>query len=187
VHRSPGFITSNLIGKDENGVMIKEYEASHGTVADMWHDHLEGKETSMNPLGMTEALVSAMLHSAEVSEEGPEAHQEYIRFANRIRKSVQCAFSMGHGTRDLYGPEGVTTERFVEVVGRAIQSGNVELFYRYAAGNSLQLPVYFRTPYENVKITKPLRELFNDLDTDGNGSISIEELSVGLQRLGMKL
>ena len=31
VHRSPGFITSNLIGKREDGAMIKEFEASHGT------------------------------------------------------------------------------------------------------------------------------------------------------------
>jgi len=31
VHRSPGFITSNLIGKKEDGSMIKEFEASHGT------------------------------------------------------------------------------------------------------------------------------------------------------------
>ena len=34
VHRSPGFITSNLIGKDD-GVMIQEFEASHCTVH-MW-------------------------------------------------------------------------------------------------------------------------------------------------------
>merc|ERR1719183_1344223 len=40
VHRSPGFITSNLIGKRSDGVMIKEFEASHGTVADLWHMHL---------------------------------------------------------------------------------------------------------------------------------------------------
>ena len=33
VHRSPGFITSNLIGKSDDGNLIKEYEASHGTVA----------------------------------------------------------------------------------------------------------------------------------------------------------
>ena len=46
VHRSPGFITSNLIGKRDDGVMIKEYEASHGTVADMWEAHLRGEETS---------------------------------------------------------------------------------------------------------------------------------------------
>merc|ERR1719329_1487573 len=33
IHRSPGFITSNLIGKAADGRIIKEYEASHGTVA----------------------------------------------------------------------------------------------------------------------------------------------------------
>ena len=49
VHRSPGFITSNLIGKRDDGTMIKEFEASHGTVADMWHAHLRGEETSLNP------------------------------------------------------------------------------------------------------------------------------------------
>ena len=54
VHRSPGFINSSLIGKRADGVKIMEFEASHGTVADMWHDHLEGKETSLNPLGMVE-------------------------------------------------------------------------------------------------------------------------------------
>ena len=43
VHRSPGFITSNLIGKRDDGVLIKEYEASHGTVTDMWEAHLRGK------------------------------------------------------------------------------------------------------------------------------------------------
>jgi isocitrate dehydrogenase len=39
-----------------------EFEASHGTVADLWQAHLEGKETSMNPLGMVEALLGAMSH-----------------------------------------------------------------------------------------------------------------------------
>ena len=31
VHRSPGFITSNLIGKRDDGVMIKEFEVSEAT------------------------------------------------------------------------------------------------------------------------------------------------------------
>ena len=63
VHRSPGFITSNLIGKRlSDGAMIKEYEASHGTVADMWAAHLRGEETSMNPLGMAEARSCNALH-----------------------------------------------------------------------------------------------------------------------------
>merc|ERR1719224_340339 len=57
MHRSPGFITSNLIGKAADGRLIKEYEASHGTVADMWEAHLRGEETSLNPLGLVEALI----------------------------------------------------------------------------------------------------------------------------------
>jgi isocitrate dehydrogenase len=47
VHRSPGFITSNLIGKNDDGSMIKEFEASHGTVADLWEAHKRGEDTSM--------------------------------------------------------------------------------------------------------------------------------------------
>jgi isocitrate dehydrogenase len=35
VHMSPGFITSNLVGVDSVGTLIKEFEASHGTVTDM--------------------------------------------------------------------------------------------------------------------------------------------------------
>ena len=52
VHRSPGFITSALLGKTDDNIAIKEFEASHGTVADLWHAHNRGEETSMNPLGM---------------------------------------------------------------------------------------------------------------------------------------
>ena len=33
VHRSPGFITSNLIGKAADGRLIKEFEASHGALS----------------------------------------------------------------------------------------------------------------------------------------------------------
>jgi isocitrate dehydrogenase len=60
MHRSPGFMTSNLIGQRKDGVMIKEFEASHGTVADLWEAHLRGEATSLNPLGMVEALIGAM-------------------------------------------------------------------------------------------------------------------------------
>jgi hypothetical protein len=63
VHRSPGFITSNLIGKRDDGVMIKEYEASHGTVADMWEAHLRGEETSLNPVSATHLrVIPALSH-----------------------------------------------------------------------------------------------------------------------------
>ena len=75
VHRSPGFITSNLVGKNEDGSLIKEFEASHGTVSDLWHDHLAGKETSLNPLGMVEAMIGAMEHAAALDvEKHPHDH-----------------------------------------------------------------------------------------------------------------
>lgn len=64
VHRSPGFITSNLVGTSADGSLIKEFEASHGTVSDLWNDHLAGRETSLNPLGLVEAIMGAMQHAA---------------------------------------------------------------------------------------------------------------------------
>ena len=59
-------VHSNLVGKASDGRLIKEFEASHGTVADMYHDMLAGKETSLNPLGLVEALIGAMQVSVAV-------------------------------------------------------------------------------------------------------------------------
>lgn len=73
VHRSPGFITSNLVRKnDEDGSYIKEFEASHGTVTDLWNNHLSGRETSLDPLGLAEAMIGAMEHSATIDVEKAE-------------------------------------------------------------------------------------------------------------------
>ena len=49
IHRSPGFITSNLVGKAPDGSLIKEFEASHGTVTDMWNAHLAGERDVAEP------------------------------------------------------------------------------------------------------------------------------------------
>ena len=43
-----GFITSNLTGKREDGALIKEFEASHGTVTDLYERMLRGEDTSLN-------------------------------------------------------------------------------------------------------------------------------------------
>ncbi len=45
---SPGFLTSVLSGQRETDQqIIKEFEASHGTVTDMWAAHQRGEETSL--------------------------------------------------------------------------------------------------------------------------------------------
>merc|ERR1712232_1486370 len=113
VHRSPGFITSNLVGKSSDGTLIKEFEASHGTVADLWHMHLRGEETSMNPLGMVVALLGAMDHAATLN---PAAQADILRFTGHCREAMYAAFREGRGTRDLSGPTGLTTEQFVDSV-----------------------------------------------------------------------
>merc|ERR1740130_2393194 len=123
VHRSPGFITSNLIGKRlSDGAMIKEYEASHGTVADMWAAHLRGEETSMNPLGMAEALLGAMNHAATLA--GEKEGGETQAFTARLRKSMHRCMVSGKGTRDLCGPAGLTTEAFISAVKQEFESAN---------------------------------------------------------------
>ena len=43
-----------------------EFEASHGTVSDMFRRMKEGQETSLNPLGMVFALKEAMKYSAKL-------------------------------------------------------------------------------------------------------------------------
>ncbi|KAK3285804.1 isocitrate dehydrogenase (NAD(+)) idh1 [Cymbomonas tetramitiformis] len=118
VHRSPGFISSSLVGKAADGSMIKEFEASHGTVADLWDAHLRGEETSLNPLGLVEALIGAMQHAASL-EGGPEA-EKIIAFTNNLRKVMHQLMVEGKGTRDLCGPAGLTTEQFIEAVAERI-------------------------------------------------------------------
>eukprot|EP01051_Picozoa_sp_SAG22_P018088 SAG22_NODE_2949_length_2082_cov_1.586989_2_plen_247_part_00 len=171
VHRSPGFITSNLIGKRADGALIKEYEASHGTVADMWEDHLVGKETSMNPLGMVEALIGAMQHAATLDTTNQEAIMAYTV---QLRALMHKAMVNGKGTRDLCGPTGLTTEQFVDYIASGIENGGT--FPDEADGASA-------APYEGDIDMASLKKMFDSLDTNGDGVISMDEFATGLRKL----
>ena len=163
--------------------MIKEFEASHGTVNDMWEAHLRGEETSLNPLGMVEALVGAVEHSITLARQrGREdsdsedngdldALEEYI---GSIRKAVHKVFVAGKGTRDLAGPSGLTTEDFVDEVARVLSKKKVD------PSSKAVSPV---VPVDNTVDEQLVRELFEDLDTDKSGSIDMEEFMTGLKRL----
>mmetsp|Transcript_10389 Transcript_10389/g.20990 ORF Transcript_10389/g.20990 Transcript_10389/m.20990 type:complete len:508 (-) Transcript_10389:210-1733(-) len=175
VHRSPGFITSNLIGKRlEDGALIKEYEASHGTVADMWAAHLRGEETSLNPLGMAEALIGAMNHAAVLAGE-PEGGETHA-FTGRLRKSMHRCLVSGKGTRDLCGPQGLTTEAFIAAVKAEFESVDSP-----PTPTQMVTPVEDDAEYDDELVQK----LFAKLDTDGNGSIDYDELKRGLRRLNV--
>jgi len=170
VHRSPGFITSNLVGKREDGVMIKEFEASHGTVADLWHMHLAGKETSMNPLGMVVGLLGAMEHSALVAG---ESEAEVKKLTGAIREAMYAAFREGRGTRDLCGPTGYTTEKFVDSIAEDVTSRMTtgKALSSSTSGESINPPVLIPP---NVDVEK-VKTFFARFDLDKNGSIDFDE------------
>jgi len=117
LHRSPGFLTSVLNGVNTDGSIIKEFEASHGTVSDMWASHLKGEECSLNPLSMMEALIGAIRHSV-VLNKGPK---ELDNFAKSLQKFIhEQMVTPGKASRDLSGPTGLTTEQFVVAVKKRI-------------------------------------------------------------------
>ena len=190
VHRSPGFLNSVLLGKAGDGRPIKEFEASHGTVADMWDDHLAGKETSLNPLGMVEALLGAIDHSSKLAQESEDAskydHDAINDWVTSLRSSVHEAMVAGKGTRDLCGPAGLTTEDFVDHVASELAAKLSGSSTATPAARKLsRQPSADVVPGKNVDL-ELMEAMFRDLDTDGNGTIDFEEFSRGLIRLGVQ-
>jgi len=186
VHRSPGFITSNLIGKRDDGTMIKEFEASHGTVSDLYHMMLRGEETSMNPLGMVEAIIGAMQHAAKLDRDNggsADEHEKVMVFTTTLRKAMHNTFRYGQGTRDLSGPSGFTTEDFVKKVAWRLDR------YLVAEEDDTDVPSLkepdraFRRNHV-VDRTK-VQEMFSKFDIDGNGSIQLNEFTEMLVQLGV--
>jgi len=173
VHRSPGFITSNLIGKDDDGRLIKEYEASHGTVADMWEAHLRGEETSLNPLGMVEALIGAMNHAAALQGDDTDV----VAWTTQLRAHIHKAMVSGLGTRDLCGPTGATTEQFVATIAGAL-NGEPIIPPEVPAQSSMSI----LAPDADFG---PIVDMFQALDVKGNGYIDLEDFTKGLTRLGV--
>jgi isocitrate dehydrogenase len=117
VHRSPGFISSALIGQTE-GKEVAEFEASHGTVADMHHARLKGEETSLNPLGMVFALKEALRHSAKRENQNVE---EIEAFASKLWAAMCKIITSPKGTRDVAGENGSTTEEFITLVAEELK------------------------------------------------------------------
>lgn len=125
IHKSPGFISSVLVGKAADGSKIMEFEASHGTIADQYHAHQAGKETSVNPLGLVTALNGALNHSAKLAAEKGKMKADEAKviqdFTAKIYKEMTNAMAKGQGTRDLYPEKGLTTQGFIDHVGSKLK------------------------------------------------------------------
>jgi hypothetical protein len=190
VHRSPGFITSNLVGKNDDGSLIKEFEASHGTVSDLWKDHLDGKETSLNPLGLVEAMMGAMQHAAVLDAErhpGDEtkeqARDQIFNFCSTLRTAIHNTFRYGQGTRDLSGPSGFTTEDFIRKVAWRLQR-YLAMQYDEAPPPKLHEPDRkFRRNYDIDEIA--VNEMFQKYDKNKDGYIDFEEFTRMLVKMNL--
>eukprot|EP00755_Sulcionema_specki_P005935 Sspe_Gene.5055::Locus_1660_Transcript_1_1_Confidence_1.000_Length_1771::g.5055::m.5055 len=221
VHRSPGFITSNLIGKREDGTLIKEFEASHGTVADLWAAHLRGEETSFNPLGMITAIIGAINHAASLQggntmgamsrselvkakkkavededyDEAKRLKEELVKldaqasackvtqFTAMLEKAVHTCFRVGEGTRDMVGPNGLTTEEFIDKVEVRLS--------RYLRGeedpvepDAVIVPERRDDPHYAVD-SSAVKNMFDQYDLNGDGTIDAEEFEAMLVKLGV--
>jgi len=124
IHKSPGFISSVLVGKAADGSKIMEFEASHGTIADQFQKHNEGKETSVNPLGLVTALIGAINHSAKLGEMKAqitiEVMQSLHKFTEKLYAEMTGAMASGNGTRDLSPEKGLTTQGFIDYVAKKL-------------------------------------------------------------------
>jgi isocitrate dehydrogenase len=187
VHRSPGFITSNLVGRNEDGSLIKEFEASHGTVTDLWLDHLAGKETSLNPLGLTEALLEAMKHSAALNVErnpgddtAKDVNDKVVNYTNMLRHAIHNTFRYGQGTRDMSGPTGFTTEDFIGKVAWRVN--------RYLAQQEDdEMPPVLGEPARpswNLD-SDAVKALFDKYDKNGDGTIDLQEFTRMLMKMNL--
>ena len=181
IHRSPGFITSNLIGKADDGKLIKEFEASHGTVSDMWLDHLDGEETSLNPLGLVEALIGAMQYSAAIAESNNE--QEICDFTNHLRSCIHRAFVIGKGTRDISGENGLTTELFVDFISDKLHGGSS--FINPSRDTTIEKILPKLSPSFELIDKDEMRRFFEALDKNGDGNVDYSEFEHGMVRLGV--
>ena len=150
-------------------------------------DHLAGKETSLNPLGLVEALICAMQHSAELNP--GEDSENIIVFTNALRQCIHTAMVEGKGTRDLCGDAGLTTEEFVDHIAEQL-SGSAD-FDRAAKEfaqqkRSIEREGSFEPNLDSSVVdNEAMRLLFNRLDLDGNGSIDFDEFTRGITKLGI--
>lgn len=175
-------MTSNLAGKDDSGRPIREFEASHGTVTDMWAAHLRGKETSLNPLGLVEALLGAMRFAAEID---PNGDARVPDFCDDVRTVIHKAFVSGHGTRDICGPDGLTTEAFVDIIGSVLDRSVPRATLNVPPALRVTKPAPPKKKWTEEE-TQLIRRLFNELDDDNNGMLDLDEFNEAVVRLGVQ-
>ncbi len=98
-----------------------EYEAAHGTVTRHYYQHLEGKETSTNPVATLFAWTGALRKRGEMDK-----LPDLVEFCDKLDKATLDTIEDGIMTKDLAVlAEGektvVTTKAFLEAINSRLQ------------------------------------------------------------------
>jgi isocitrate dehydrogenase len=101
---SLAMMTSVLVSPDG----YFEYEAAHGTVTRHYYKHLEGEETSTNPIATIYAWTGALRKRGELDGIG-----ELVRFAEKLERASIKTIESGIMTKDLFGLAEISGKRAV--------------------------------------------------------------------------
>ncbi|SMB79105.1 isocitrate dehydrogenase (NADP) [Desulfonispora thiosulfatigenes DSM 11270] len=113
---SLAMMTSVLVSPDGH----YEFEAAHGTVTRHYYQHLEGKETSTNPIATLYAWTGALKKRGELDN-----NEDLINFANKLEKASLETIEAGVMTKDLTALAGgevqaVTTTQFLAEINQRL-------------------------------------------------------------------
>jgi len=115
---SLGLMTSVLMTPDGKTI---ESEAAHGTVTRHYRMHLQGKETSTNPIASIFAWTRGLAHRGKLDN-----NIELIKFSNLLEKVCINTIESGQMTRDLAilidkNFKYLTTNQFLEVLDKNLK------------------------------------------------------------------
>ena len=115
---SLAMMTSVLVSPDG----IYEYEAAHGTVQRHYYQHLEGKETSTNPIATIFAWSGGLKKRGELDN-----LPQLVKFAKCLEKASIQTVEDGIMTKDLYSLSSlenkklVNSKDFIMAIGKRLE------------------------------------------------------------------
>jgi hypothetical protein len=101
-----------------------------------------------------------------------------------MRQILHKTMVDGQGTQDLCGPEGLTTEQFVEVVAKRMAGDETYTITPPAKSRPMTASGNL-IPSAPTGPSPKVLEMFEDFDQDKDGNINLEEFDAMLRRLGI--
>ena len=104
VYGSLALMTSVLVSPEG----AYEYEAAHGTVTRHYYRHLDGEETSTNPIATIFAWTGALRKRGQM-----DSNEELVKFADALEKATIKTYDSGIITKDLLKLSKVKDKKWV--------------------------------------------------------------------------